>query len=121
MGVDRTETTLSMYSFYPVHAIPYVRMRIISKILLPKHHENKNYVYVKNPWNLWKHFLFPQKKICMVPSSSPLTYIATGIQWQIYKKDLNPDKPLNRKNVNFLDFSVIFGPVRPIRSISPSQ
>ena len=37
-------------------------MRFISKIFLPKHHENKNYVYVKNPWNLWKHFLFPQKK-----------------------------------------------------------
>ena len=35
----------------------------------------------------------------MVPSFSPLTYIPTGIQWQIYSKDLNPDKPLNGKNM----------------------
>ena len=54
-------------------------------------------MYVKMPRKCGNISFFP-KKICMVPSSSPLTYIATGIQWQIYKKDLNPDKPLNRKN-----------------------
>ena len=62
-----------------MHIIPYVWMRAIPQnIFLPKHHERKNYMYVKSLENV-AMFSFSPKNICMVPSFFSLTYIPTEI------------------------------------------
>ena len=59
-------------------------MRAIPQnISLPKHHERKNYVYVKS-LEKWQYFPFPQEKtICMVPSFLINPDMDRQLQWQI--------------------------------------
>ena len=74
-------------------------MRAIPQnIFLPKHHERKNYMYVKLLENVAIFSFSPRKNICMVPSFLINPDMDRHYNGR-YRLKINPDKLLNRKNM----------------------